>query len=72
MNGIGLNKNNPMEMTSKDLKSILEICTSYIENTDDESIELYFNELTRTNLFADAVGKVVSRGGNKVEIITEY
>lgn len=59
-------------MTPKDLKSILEVCVSYVENTDNESIELYFNELTRTNLFADAVGKVIGRTADSVEVITEY
>ena len=59
-------------MAPKDLKTILEICASYVENTDGESVELYFNELTRTNLFADAVGKVIGRNADGVEIVTEY
>ena len=60
------------KMKPKDLKTILDICASYVENTDNESVELYFNELTRTNLFADAIGKVVGRTADSVEIVTEY
>ena len=59
-------------MNKTDLKQILDICASYVENTDDLSIELYFEEIIGTNLFADAVGKVVGRTPNGIEIVTEY
>jgi hypothetical protein len=59
-------------MNKTQLKQILDICSSYVENTDDQSVELYFEEIITTNLFADAVGKVVGRTADGIEIVTEY
>lgn len=61
-----------MILNKTQLKQILLDCASYVESTDQESIDLYFEEIINSNLFADAVGKVVNRTNDGVEIVTEY
>jgi hypothetical protein len=61
-----------MILNKTQLKQILLDCASYVESTDQESIDLYFEEIINSNLFADAVGKVVNRTDNGIEIVTEY
>lgn len=58
--------------TPNDLKKILEVCISYIQNTDEESKRDYFLDIVNTGLFVDAVGKVVRCNPREVEITTEY
>ena len=55
-----------------ELPEILQICLSYVQNTDKESQIDYFLELRDTKLFADAVGKPVSYGAVSVEVATNY
>lgn len=61
-----------MILNKTQLKQILLDCASYVESTDQESIDLYFEEIINSNLFADAVGKVINRTNDGVEIVTEY
>lgn len=58
--------------TPNDLKEILEVCISYIQNTDEDSKRDYFLDIVGTGLFADAVGKVVRCNPREVETTTEY
>lgn len=56
-----------------ELADILDICTAYIRNTDDESILDYFNEFVESSLFHDAVGKIAQRESTmSVIVTTEY
>jgi hypothetical protein len=55
-----------------ELPEILQICLSYVQNTDEESVADYFLELRDTKLFADAVGKPIKYGVLSVEVTTNY
>ncbi len=56
-----------------DLADILDICTAYIQNTDDESVLNYFNEFVESSLFHDAIGKIAQREDIlSVRVTTEY
>lgn len=60
------------EIKYDDLADIVGEVISYLEDTDDSSLEGYFEELTRTGLFHDAIGKVVGRTNNSVMVENEY
>jgi hypothetical protein len=55
-----------------DLADIVCEVVSYLEDTDESSLEGYFNEITNTGLFHDAIGKVIERRGLSVTVETEY
>ena len=69
--------------TSNDMDSILSDIQSYIEQTSDENEKIqYTNELNETKnnwdslietgVFHDAIGKVVNKKSNEVEVAVEY
>ena len=59
-------------ITYEDLATIVGEVFSYLEDTDESSIKGYFEELTNTGLFHDAIGMVVERGNLSVVVETEY
>lgn len=59
-------------ITCDDLADIVCEVVSYLEDTDESSLEGYFNEITSTGLFHDAIGKVIERKGLSVTVETEY
>lgn len=69
--------------TSNDMDLILSDIQSYIEQTSDENERIqYTNELNETKnnwdsliesgIFHDAIGKVVNKKSNEVEVAIEY
>jgi hypothetical protein len=69
--------------TSNDMDLILSDIQSYIEQTSDENERIqYTNELNETKnnwdslietgVFHDAIGKVVNKKSNEVEVAIEY
>ena len=56
----------------EDLATIVGEVVSYLEDTDESSIKGYFEELTNTGLFHDAIGLVVGRDDLSVVVETEY
>lgn len=69
--------------TSNDMDLILSDIQSYIEQTSDENERIqYTNELNgtknnwdsliETGVFHDAIGKVVNKKSNEVEVAIEY
>ena len=60
------------EIKYDDLADIVGEVISYLEDTDESSLEGYFMELTNTGLFHDAIGMVVRRTNNSVIVETEY
>ena len=69
--------------TSNDVDLILSDIQSYIEQTSDENEKIqYTNELNEaknnwdslieTGVFHDAIGKVVNKKSNEVEVAIEY
>lgn len=56
----------------EDLSEILTEMASYIESTDESSLMDYFNEIIKTGVFHDAIGKVVYREEDSVTTINEY
>ena len=58
--------------TWDELPEILQVCLSYVQNTDKESMVDYFLELRETKLFADAIGKPTYYGAVSVEVTTNY
>lgn len=60
------------EIKYDDLADIVGEVISYLEDTDESSLEGYFLELTNTGLFHDAIGMVVRRTNNSVIVENEY
>ena len=60
------------EIKYNDLADIVGEVISYLEDTDESSLEGYFLELTNTGLFHDAIGMVVRRTNNSVIVENEY
>lgn len=51
---------------------ILQECVSYLEDTDESSINGYFAEFIDSGLFQDAIGKVIGVVGEDVVVTTDY
>ena len=60
------------KLTPSDLPDIIEEVASYLESTDESSLERYFIELLRTGLFHDAIGWVVHCSEDCVIVENEY
>lgn len=69
--------------TSNDMDLILSDIQSYIEQTSDENERIQYtnelnetknnwNKLIETGAFHDAIGKVVNKKSNEVEVAIEY
>jgi hypothetical protein len=69
--------------TSNDMDLILSDIQSYIEQTSDENERIQYtnelnetknnwNKLIETGVFHDAIGKVVNKKSNEVEVAIEY
>lgn len=55
------------------LAEILKEMASYIENTNEHDEKQYFFEqITQTELFHDAIGKIVDQNEDEVTVTTEY
>ena len=55
-----------------DLATIVGEVVSYLEDTDESNLKGYFEELTNTGLFHDAIGMVIKRNNLSVVVETEY
>lgn len=67
------NKTMSKTLTKNDLANILRECASYVESEDNYTCnQFYFDEITNTGLFHDAIGKVIERDIKKVIIVTDY
>ena len=61
------------KITKENLAEVLEEMAAYVESEGiDEFTEGYFEEITKTGLFHDAVGKIVARENGSVTVVTEY
>ena len=69
--------------TSNDMDLILSDIQSYFEQTSDENERIQYtndlyetkndwNKLIETGVFHDAIGKVVNKKSNEVEVAIEY
>lgn len=58
----------------KDIKRVLVMMAEYaLECEEEQELQYYFEQMTATGLFHDAVGKVVEQDGlGNVSVITEY
>jgi len=64
------------EYKAEELGWIIEQMHDYIQEClrvdDMDSIKAYFEEITKTGLFHDSCGKVVSEGDDYVVVTTDY
>lgn len=57
----------------KDIKDVMNMMAEYALGCEEQELQYYFEQITATGLFHDAVGKVIERDefGN-VTVTTEY
>lgn len=60
------------KFTQKDLENVLDIMKSYIYDSDEEERNNYLQELSRTALWHNAIGKVVENNNESISVLTEY
>lgn len=59
-------------VNASEFAEILQECVSYLEDTDESSINDYFSEFIDSGLFQDAIGKVIGVIGEDVVVTTDY
>lgn len=77
-----INKNVTKTYYKSDLPDIIEMCQDYIDQCSKYEQETYqqelndvcgdFNDIINSDIFHDAIGKVVNIYDNRVEVTTEY
>lgn len=69
-------KPDSISYSMNDMPQILDMMKSYVEGCLDDESEYsvcYFQELVKSGLFLDAVGKVINNNGKGiVEVVEEY
>ena len=60
------------KFTQKDLENVLDIMKSYINDSNAEERNIYLQELAKTALWHNAIGKVIENDNESINVLTEY